>query len=127
MGPRDRPLKLLFPASEGARPGPALPRAVLPRLMARGDSSIFAGGPVGEGGRGPEATFLSFAAPFGVGLHRRRPQVGVVDVALRSIGGELTRRPRGAGRGLEERVLVQEIRIIEIRSPIRLKKKKKKN
>ena len=76
--------------------------------MARGD---FPFGvilrPVGEGGREPEAASRSSSSAFGVGLHRRRPQVGVVDVALRTIGNILVGLSRGADCRLHEGVLVQ--------------------
>ena len=67
-------------------------------LEARGDfpfGVVFR--PVGEGGRGPEAANLSSPSAFGVDLHRHRPQVGVIHVALRSVGDELTGRARSAG------------------------------
>ena len=78
-----------------------------PRLVARGDvpvSVIIR--PVGEGGRGPEAALCSPSSSFGVGLHHRHPQVGVVDIALRSVGDELAGRSRDTGCGLNEGVLI---------------------
>ena len=62
--------------------------------------------PVGEGGRGPEAASRSSSPGFGVGIHRRCPQVGVVNVALCSVGDELAVQSRDAGYGLNEGVLI---------------------
>ena len=68
--------------------------------MARGDFPRIIAGPVLEAGFEPRAA--CFAA---VVLQGRRPQVGVVDVALRSVGEELALRPCGAGCWLEEGAL----------------------
>ena len=62
---------------------------------------------VGEGGRGPKAASRSSSSAFSIGFHRRRPQVGVVHIALRSVGEELAVRPQGAGCWLEEGVLTK--------------------
>ena len=58
--------------------------------------------PVGKGRRGPEAAFRSSSSAFGVG-----PQVGVLDIALRSIWSELAGLSSGAGCGRDERVLTR--------------------
>ena len=63
--------------------------------------------PVGEGRRGPEAAFRSPSSAFGVGLHRRRPQVGVIDIALRPVEDELAGRSFNAGCRLNEGILTQ--------------------
>ena len=89
------------------------------RLAARDDLAVgLVLWPVGEGRRGPEAAFRSSSPAFGVGLHRRRPQVGVVDVTLCAVWSELAGRPGGAGRRLDEGILTQ--RAKKIRSRIRL-------
>ena len=74
--------------------------------MARGDFSRIIVGPVLEAGSEPRAACFA-ASSLGVILQGRRSQVGVVDVALRSVGEELALRPRGAGCRLEERGSVQ--------------------
>ena len=112
LGRGGRPFELLRPAAKQARPGPTTLRAALTIqagggtrarladlwLVARGNFPLgVIIRPVGKGGRGPEASSSSSSSSFGVGLHRRGPQVRVVDVALRSVGDELTGRARGAG------------------------------
>ena len=60
--------------------------------MVRGDSSLgVVFRPIGKGSRGPEVACRS-SSFLGVFFQSRRPQIGVVDVALRPIGGELTGR-----------------------------------
>ena len=75
--------------------------------MARGDSSLgLIFGPVGEGSRGPEVTYRP-SSSLSIVFQSRRPQIGVVDVALRLIGGELTGRPRGAGWWVKKGILTK--------------------
>ena len=122
LGRRRGSLGLLRPAAKQSRRSPALlpaawsarcSRRARARLasswpMVRGDSSLgVVFRPVGEGGRGPEAASRSSSPAFGVGFHRRCPKVGVVNVALRSVGDELAGRSCNAGCGLNEGVLTQ--------------------
>ena len=62
--------------------------------------------PVGESGRRPEVAYCS-SSSLGVVLQSRRPQIEVVDIALRPIGEELTGRPRGAGWWVEKGILTK--------------------
>ena len=62
--------------------------------------------PVGKSGRRPGAACCS-SSSLGVVLQSRRPQIGVVDVALRPVGKELAGRPRGAGWWMEEGILTK--------------------
>ena len=79
-----------------------------PQLVARSD---FAFGvivrPVGEGGRGPEVAFCPSSPAFSIGFHRRRLQVGVVNITLCAVGNILAGLSRGAGCRLHEGVLAQ--------------------
>ena len=75
--------------------------------MAGGDFSLgIVVRPVGESGRRPEVACCS-SSSLGVVLQSRRPQIGVVDVALRPVGEELAGRPRGAGWRVEEGILTK--------------------
>ena len=75
--------------------------------MARGDSSLgVVFRPVGEGSRGPEVACRP-SSSLGVVFQSRRPQIGVVDVALRPVGDELTGRPRGAGWWVKKGILTK--------------------
>ena len=47
------------------------------------------------------------ASSLGVVFQSRRPQIGVVDVALRPVGDELTGRPRGAGWWVKKGILTK--------------------
>ena len=75
--------------------------------MSRGDFSLgVVFRPVGEGSRRPEVAYCS-SSSLGVVLQSRRPQIGVVDVALRLVGNELTSRPRGAGWWVKKGILTK--------------------
>ena len=75
--------------------------------MARGDSSLgVVFRPVDKGRRGPEVACHP-SSSLGVVFQSRRPQIGVVDVALRPIGDELTGRPRGAGWWVKKGILTK--------------------
>ena len=62
--------------------------------------------PVLETGPKSRATCCA-ASSLGIVLQGRRPQVGVVHIALRPVGEKLAVRPRGAGCWLEEGVLTK--------------------
>ena len=75
--------------------------------MARGDFSLgVVFRPVGEGSRRPEVACCP-SSSLGVVFQSRRPQIGVVDVALRPVGGELTGRPRGVGWWVKKGILTK--------------------
>ena len=97
---------VLLPAAGSTRRG----RRARARLagswpMAGGDFSLgVVVRPVGESGRRPEVACCS-SSSLGVVLQSRRPQIGVVDVALCSVGEELALWPRGPGCRMEEGTL----------------------
>ena len=75
--------------------------------MVRGASSLgVVFSPVGKGSRGPEVSCRP-SSSLGVVFQSRRPQIGVVDVALRPVGDELTGRPRGAGWWVKKGILTK--------------------
>ena len=75
--------------------------------MARGDFPLgVVVRPVGKSGRRPEVDCYS-SSSLGIILQSRRPQIRVVDVALRPVGKELAGRPRGAGWWVEEGILTK--------------------
>ena len=75
--------------------------------MARGDFSLgVVVRLVGESGRKPEVACCP-SSSLGIVFQSRRPQIGVVDVALRPVSEELTGRPRGAGWWVEEGILTK--------------------
>ena len=120
-GRRSRTLRLLRPTAEQGRHGPMLlpaawrarrGRRARARLagswpMARGDFSLgVVLRPVGECSRRPEVACCP-SSSLGVVFQSRRPQIGVVDVALRPVGEELAGRPRGAGWWVKEGILTK--------------------
>ena len=75
--------------------------------MVRGDFSLgVIVRPVGKSGRRPEVACCS-SSSLGVVFQSRRPQIGVVDVALRLVGDELMGRPRGAGWWVKKGILTK--------------------
>ena len=75
--------------------------------MAGGDFSLgVVIRPVGESGRRPEVACCS-SSSLGVVFQSRRPQIRVIDVALRQVGDELTGRPRGAGWWVKKGILTK--------------------
>ena len=61
---------------------------------------------VSECGRRPEVACCS-SSSLGVVLQSHRPQIRVVDVTLRPVGGELTGRPRGADWWVKKGILTK--------------------
>ncbi len=101
IGRRLRPEPALLSATLGARRGrQAHARLAGSWLVARGDLLVIVR-PVLETGPKSRATCCA-ASSLGVVLQGRRPQVGVIHVALRSVREEFAVRPHGVGCWLEE-------------------------
>ena len=77
------------------------------QLAARNRFGLVIIRPVLEVGGEPGAACLT-ASPYGIVVQGGRPQVGVVKVVRLAVGGELALRPRGPGRRMKERILIED-------------------
>ena len=96
-----------FPGDSQPQPRPAgagSPGGIQPEELVKNPLQLL--GRNGHAGIG-KGEARGSSSSLGVVLQSRRPQIGVVDIALCPIGEELAGRPRGAGWRVEEGILTK--------------------